>query len=277
MPIPHLKEPNFRVKKIGARVSQFNKKRRKYKETRAKLGKLQWIKSNWLIILVILAFLFIIFIISAFAWYSRDLPNPDKIMARTIAESTKIYANDGNTLLYEIHGDEKRTLVEIEDIPDIMKQATIAIEDHDFYEHGGFSLAGIIKATCHEIFGNLGGLCPQRGGSTITQQFVKNAILTNERSYTRKIKELVLSYQLEKKFSKDQILQLYFNEIPFGSTLYGVESAAQSFLGKSIHDITLSEAAFLASIPNRPTYYSPYGNNTEELSVRLHTVLNEMV
>ncbi|XOU94238.1 MAG: penicillin-binding protein [Candidatus Kerfeldbacteria bacterium] len=277
MPIPHLKEPNFRVKKIGARVSQFNRRNRKKNKPREKLGKLQWLKSNWLLVLIILAFTFVILIISAFAWYSRDLPDPDKIMARTIAESTKIYANDGTSLLYEIHGDEKRTLVEIEDIPDIMKQATIAIEDHDFYEHGGFSLAGIIKATCHEVFGNLGGLCPQRGGSTITQQFVKNAILTNERSYTRKIKELVLSYQLEKQFEKDQILQLYFNEIPFGSTLYGVESASQSFLGKPIQDITLSEAAFLASIPNRPTYYSPYGNNTEALSNRLHTVLNEMV
>lgn len=215
--------------------------------------------------------------VAAFALVSRDLPDPDKVIDRSVAQSTKIYARDETTLLYEIHGDIRRTLIQIEDVPDIMKYATIAIEDQDFYNHQGFDLGGIIKAACHEAFGNLGGLCPQRGGSTITQQFVKNAILTTERSYTRKIKELVIAYQLEKKFSKDQILQLYFNEIPFGSTLYGVEAAAQSFFGKSVRDVTLAEAAFLAAIPNRPTYYSPYGNNTDALSARIHLILDEMV
>jgi len=286
MPIPHLKEPNFRIKKIGARISQYrqppkkkgNKKEAKQdREITGKWRKLKWLKKNWLIILIGLVVFGVISGIGVFAYFSKDLPDPDSIIERTVSESTKIYARDGQTILYEIHGDEKRTLVNIEDIPDHMKQATIAIEDQDFYEHSGFDLGGIIKAGCHEVFGNLGGLCPQRGGSTITQQFVKNAILTNERSYTRKIKELVLSYQIEKKFTKDQILQLYFNEIPFGSTLYGVESAAQAFLGKSVKDVTISEAAFLAAIPNRPTYYSPYGNHVDELSNRLHTILNEMV
>jgi len=272
MPIPQLQEPRFRIKKIGAKIGRFKKP-----PNNSVKAWLRWIISNWLPISIITIILIIIAGVGAFAWFSRDLPDPDKIMERNIAQSTKIYARDEKTLLYEIHGPEKRTLIQIEDIPDYMKQATIAIEDQDFYKHGGFDLPGIIKAGCHEMFGNLGGLCPQRGGSTITQQFVKNAILTSERSYTRKIKELVLSYQIEKKFTKDQILQMYFNEIPFGSTLYGVEAAAQSFLGKSIKDITLSEAAFLAAIPQRPTYLSPYGNHVDELSNRLHTVLNEMV
>lgn len=276
MPIPHLKEPTFRIRKIGEHVTS-RIRGRKVRKQKSVGPKWKRIAKRTAIVLGILAGLGIIAGISLFAWFSRDLPDPDKIIERTVAQSTKIFARDGSTLLYEIHGDEKRTLIQIEDIPEHMLQATIAIEDQDFYEHQGFDLPGIIKAACHEIFGTLGGLCPQRGGSTITQQFVKNAILTSERSYTRKIKELVLSYQLEQKFSKDQILQLYFNEIPFGSTLYGVESAAQSFLGKSIHDVTISEAAFLAAIPQRPTYLSPYGNHTDELSTRLHIVLNEMV
>jgi len=272
MPIPHLKEPRFRIKKIGAKVGQFKKPSKK---SLKKL--LKRLASSWLPVLIIIIIIFIITGVGAFAWFSRDLPDPDKIMERNIAQSTKIYASDGSTLLYEIHGPEKRTVVQLEDIPDHMKQATIAIEDQDFYKHGGFDLPGIAKAVCHEIFGNLGGLCPKRGGSTITQQFVKNAILTSEHSYTRKIKELVLAYQLERKFSKDQILQLYLNEIPYGSTAYGVESAAQTYLGKSVGDLTLSDSAFLAALPQLPTYYSPYGSHTDELSARLHLVLDEMV
>ncbi|MDP2685204.1 MAG: penicillin-binding protein [bacterium] len=281
MPIPHLKEPNFRIKKIGAKISQFKMPKvnqsSNSRTLRGKWAKLKWLKKNSVIILIGLIIFGVISGIGVFAYFSKDLPDPGNLLERQVAESTKIYTRDGKTLLYEIHGDEKRTLINIEDIPLVMQQATIAIEDQNFYSHSGFDLGGIFKAVCHEVVGNLGGLCPQRGGSTITQQFVKNAILTNEQSYTRKIKELVLSYQLEKKFTKDQILQMYFNEIPFGSTLYGVEAAAQTFLGKSVRDVTLSEAAFLAAIPQRPTYLSPYGNHIDELSTRLHTVLNQMV
>ncbi len=282
MPIPHLQQPNFRIKKIGQRVSQTSLRRGRpgrpsERKPQTKRTWKQKLLRYGLPAVGIFILLIIIGGVAAFAWVSRDLPDPDKIIDRSVAQSTKIYASDETTLLYEIHGDEQRTLVQIDDIPDVMKQATIAIEDQDFYHHQGFDLGGIIKAGCHEVFGNLGGLCPQRGGSTITQQFVKNAILTTERSYTRKLKELILAYQLEKKFTKDQILQLYFNEIPFGSTLYGVEAASQSFFGKSVKDVTLAEAAFLASIPNRPTYYSPYGNHTDDLSIRIHLVLDQMV
>ncbi|MDD5110830.1 MAG: transglycosylase domain-containing protein, partial [Patescibacteria group bacterium] len=271
MPIPSLHEPNFRIKKIGARVANTIRSQRQHPKRWRRIA-IRLLPAFGILIVV-----GIIGIVIMFAVISRDLPDPNKVIDRTVAQSTKIYARDGTTLLYDIHGDIQRTLVQIEDVPEIMKQATVAVEDQNFYSHQGFDLGGIVKAVCHEVFGNLGGLCPQRGGSTITQQFVKNAILTTEHSYVRKIKELILAYQLEKKFSKDQILQMYFNEIPFGSTLYGVEAAAQSFFGKSVRNVTLAEAAFLAAIPNRPTYYSPYGNNTDALSARIHLILNEMV
>ncbi len=278
MPISQLSEPNFRIKQIGERVAKKVRGEKHNKQKRKPAGP-RWKRYfiRGLIIVGILIVLGTIAGISAFAWFSRDLPDPDKIMDRTVAQSTKIFARDGTSLLYEIHGPEKRTIVQLEDIPEHMKQATIAIEDQDFYKHSGFDLPGIAKAMCHEMFGNLGGLCPQRGGSTITQQFVKNAILTNERSYTRKIKELVLAYQLERKFTKDQILKLYLNEIPYGSTAYGVESASFTFLGKSAKDLTISESAFLAALPQLPTYYSPYGSHTDELSDRLHIIISEMV
>ncbi len=277
MPIPHLQQPQFRIRQIGQRVARRTRNTGNKRSPRPTGPRWKKIAARWLPIIIIVLLIGIIGMVGVFAWVSRDLPDPDKVLDRSIAQSTKIYARDGSSLLYEIHGPEKRTVVQLEEIPDHMKQATIAIEDEDFFEHQGFDLPGITKAVCHELFGNLGGLCPQRGGSTITQQFVKNALLTSERSYTRKIKELILAYQLEQKFSKDQILQLYLNEIPYGSTAYGVESAAQTFLGKSVRDVALSEAAFLAALPQRPTYLSPFGNHTDVLSNRLHLILNKMV
>jgi penicillin-binding protein 1C len=211
------------------------------------------------------------------AWLSRDLPNPNALLAREVAQSTKIFDRTGEVLLYEIHGDEQRTLVTIDEIPDIMKWATIAIEDKDFYKHKGVSWKGLIRAFLTSVIKR------QRvqGTSTLTQQFVKNAILTNERSVTRKLKELLLSLQIERTYSKDQILQLYLNEIPYGSTLYGVESASQGYFGKSVRDITLDEAALLAALPQAPSLYNPYGTGAsgdtrERLVGRQHYILGQM-
>ncbi len=212
--------------------------------------------------------------VGAFAWFSRDLPDPDKLLERRVAQSTKIYARDGTTVLYEIHGDQKRSLVTLDDIPDYVEHATIAIEDKNFYEHGGFDLRGILRS----VFQNVVRLDPTaQGGSTITQQFVKNAILTTEESYIRKVRELILSYQIERKFSKDQILQLYLNEIPYGGAAYGVESAARTYFGKGITEVTVAEAALLAALPQAPSYYSPFGSHTDELYARAHLVLDLMV
>jgi len=173
--------------------------------------------------------------------------------------------------LYEIYGEEKRTLINLNDIPKNVRNATIAIEDKKFYNHGGFSVWAILRTIVTNVF-----LGKSAGGSTLTQQFVKNAILTNEKSYIRKAKELILAYQLEKKFTKDEILQLYLNEIPYGSTAYGVESASQRFFGKSVRDVSLPEAAILAAIPQAPSRYSPFGPNRELLLGRQKYILDQM-
>lgn len=217
------------------------------------------------VFLMVFSFLFVV-------WISRGLPDPNRLMDREIAQSTKIYDRTGETILYEIHGDEKRTLVKLEDIPDYLKWATISIEDKDYYKHGGFSVWAIFRtAVTNVLFGK------KAGGSTLTQQFVKNSVLTTEKTYTRKIKELILAYRLEKKFSKDEILQMYFNEIPYGSTAYGVEAASQRYFGKSVKDINIAEAAVLAALPQAPSRYSPYGSNRDLLIERQHYILDLMV
>jgi 1A family penicillin-binding protein len=209
---------------------------------------------------------------AGFAWLSRDLPNPNQLQDRQIAQSTKIYDRTGEHVLYDIHGDEQRTLVELKDIPNSVKWATVAIEDKDFYKHRGFSLWAIFRTVITNVF-----LGQKAGASTLTQQFVKNAILTSEKSYIRKAKELILAYNLEKKFSKDEILQMYLNEIPYGSTAYGVEAAAQRYFGKNVKDVSLAEAAILAALPQSPSYYSPYGNHKDALIGRQRKVLKVMV
>ncbi|HYC79810.1 MAG TPA: PBP1A family penicillin-binding protein [Candidatus Binatia bacterium] len=204
---------------------------------------------------------------------SLSLPNPNKLSTRVVPQSTKIYARDGTTLLYEIHGEAKRTLVELNDIPQYMREATIAIEDKDFYHNNGVDIQGIFRAVFKNVTsGDLTG----QGGSTITQQFVKNAILTNEKTFTRKIKEAVLAIQIEQKFTKDEILKLYLNEIPYGQNAYGVEAAAQTYFSKHAKDITLAEAAYLAAIPQAPSFYSPFGTHRDRLDARKNLVLEEM-
>jgi len=223
--------------------------------------------------LIIAFILSILLMVILFAWYSKDLPSPDTIIDREQAQSTKIYDRTGETLLYEIHGDEKRTLIQLADIPEYAKWAAIDIEDKNFYKHQGISILGLARSVLVDIF--RGSLA--QGGSTLTQQFVKNAILTTEKKFSRKIKEWILSYQIEKKYTKDEILQMYFNEIPYGSTAYGIESASMMYFDKSAKDLTLAEAAILAALPQAPTYYSPYGNHYDALIDRQHTVLDVMV
>ncbi len=211
------------------------------------------------------------------AWVSRDLPNPDTLSTRDVPQSTKIYDRTGKTLLYELHGDEKRTLAKIDDIPLNMRNATISIEDRRFYQHHGVYWKGLIRAVGMSVLTQT----RVKGTSTLTQQLVKNAILSNERSLMRKAREFVLALQIERTFSKDQILQLYLNEIPYGSTIYGIESASQSYFGKSVKDLTLDEAALLAAIPQAPDLYSPYGTGTRgdnraRLVVRQHYILDVM-
>lgn len=156
-------------------------------------------------------------------WWSKDLPNPQNLGDRNIAQSTKIFDRTGTHLLYEI-GDIRRTTVPLENISEHITNATIAAEDDQFYEHHGLDFLGILRAGIVNLRG--GSL---QGGSTITQQLIKNSILTPERTLRRKVKEAVLALELEQRFTKDEILEIYLNEIPYGSRAYGVEAAANTF------------------------------------------------
>lgn len=232
-------------------------------------------KSRWKLagkILGIFCAAMLLLVIGVFLYFSKDLPDPGKINSRIIPESTKILDRSGEHVLYEIHGEEKRTLVEFKNIPDSLKFATIALEDQDFYNHHGIQLSSIARAVFKDII-NLGAA---QGGSTITQQLIKNSILTSEKTFTRKIKEVILALEIELKFSKDEILGMYLNEIPYGANAYGVEAAAQTFFGKSAMELTLDEAAILASLPRATAYYSPYGLHKEVLKARQEMALERM-
>ena len=262
MPIPRLKKTDS-----GAWHDYRNLRTVKYAKPRQKRS---WLKKLILFGLALAVILMVT--LSAYAvWISRDLPNPNQLMKREVAQSTKIYDRTGEHILYEISGDQKRTLVTLKDIPDYVKQATIAIEDKNFYKHGGFSVWAMFRTAVTNVIFNRSA-----GGSTLTQQFIKNAVLTSEKTLTRKIKELVLSYRLEQKFSKDEILQMYLNEIPYGSNAYGVEEASQKYFGKDVKDVSLAEAAILAAIVQVPSRYSPYGPNKELLLSRKDYVLDLM-
>lgn len=235
-------------------------------------------KKRWwryLVLAAVVCFLVAgIGLIGAFAYYSKDLPDPEKINDRSVAESTRIYARDETTLLYEIHGDVRRTIVPLDDIPAYVVNATIAIEDKNFWTHKGISITGIIRSALKNVVsGDISG----SGGSTITQQFIKNAVLTNEKRYSRKIKEAVLAYQMESKFSKEQILQFYFNEIPYGSNVYGIEAASQYYFNTDVQNLSIAQGSLLAALPQAPTLYSPHGNNTDLLVGRQQYVIELML
>ena len=207
-----------------------------------------------------------------YLWVSFSLPNPDKLLEREVAQSTRIYDREGKTVLYEVFSSARRTMVDLSQVSPYLVKATITSEDRYFYEHSGFSL----KSTLRAVFIDLTRGGKVQGGSTITQQLVKNAILRPEKTFIRKFKELILAFQIEKKFTKDQILKMYFNEIPFGANAYGAEAAAQLYFSKSAVDLTLDESALLVAMLKAPTYYSPYGQNKEQLKSRRDYLLGQM-
>lgn len=206
------------------------------------------------------------------AYFSRNLPPLSALDGKIVSQSTRIYDREGKTLLYEIYGEQRRTVIPFEEMPEMIKKATIAIEDANFYDHPAFDVRGIARAL---ITGVLRGRFIQ-GGSTITQQLAKNAFLSPERSLRRKIKELILAYRIEQIYSKDEILALYLNQIPYGHNSYGIEAASQMFFDKRATDLSLSEAAMLAALPRAPSYYSPWGAHIDELERRRVLVLRRM-
>lgn len=210
----------------------------------------------------------ILFWISSF-----KVPSTESIQQRRITESTKIYDKTSEILLYDTGGNVRRSTVPIEQISRYIKNATLAIEDKNFYGHHGVEPLSFIRATLV----NITSMDFSQGGSTITQQVVKNSLLTNEKLISRKLKEWVLAIKLEQVTSKDEILSMYLNEIPYGGVIYGVEEASQAFFGKKSSDVTLAEAAYLAALPKAPTFYSPYGGHRDRLEYRKNLVLREML
>ena len=216
-----------------------------------------------------------IFLTCAFLLWASTIKIPDfsLLETRKVSQSTKIYDRTGKILLYDVHGDIRRTVVTFEQISPYIKNATVAIEDDQFYQHKGIKPEAILRA----MWVNIKTGQYSQGGSTITQQVIKNALLSPEKTVTRKVKEWILALKLEREMNKEQILTLYLNEAPYGGNIYGIEEAAMSFFGKHANEITLAESAYLAALPQAPTLYSPYGSNVARLESRKNLVLKKML
>lgn len=241
--------------------------------------KKNWFKKNYKNIaidsIIVLFVAGILLLSGILIWVSTlEIPDLSSFEDRRVLQTTKIYDRTGEILLYDLHQDVKRTIVPYSQISRHIKNATIAIEDERFYSHPGIDLRGITRAAFQNL--SEGDLLGGQGGSTITQQVIKNSILQREKKLARKVKEAILAIKLERVLSKDEILAIYLNESPYGGTIYGVEEAAQSFFGKKAADVTILEAAYLAALPQAPTYLSPYGNNRDALDSRKNTVLEKM-
>ncbi len=218
---------------------------------------------------------FLLFAISAlflFIFYAKDLPRPEKFTEKQFVQSTKIYDRQGQVLLYEIYGEEKRTLVSLNVVPEYLKQAVIATEDANFYHHFGIDFKGIMRS----ILINFKLKEPIYGGSTIPQQLIRSTFFSTEKTAQRKIREIVLALELDRRYSKEQILEWYLNQIPFGQNSYGVEAASQTYFRKQVSDLSLPEAATLAALIQAPSRLSPYGEHKNELLTRKNYVLERM-
>ncbi|RPJ73292.1 MAG: hypothetical protein EHM20_12475, partial [Alphaproteobacteria bacterium] len=217
----------------------------------------------------LVAFVGVILLVFYYVW---DLPKPEKFTETPFIQSTKIYDRTGKVLLYDIYGEEKREVVPFDKISDNLKHAVLASEDARFYQHGGVDILRIFKAILIDIKSQ----SKSQGGSTITQQLIRSVYLTGQKSISRKIREAVLSIELEAKYSKDQIFDWYLNQVPFGENAYGAEAASQTYFNKPASDLTIAEAALLTAVLPAPSYYSPYGSHKEELLARKDLVLERM-
>jgi len=217
----------------------------------------------------------ILIIFGAIALWAMTLEIPplDSADNLQVTESTKIYDRTGKVVLFDLHRNFRRTIVPAEEMSPFLRQAAVAIEDENFYSHNGIQITSIIRA----VFANILNLGYSQGGSTITQQVIKNALLTREKTITRKVKEWVLALKLEKIMSKEDILTLYLNTSPYGGSVYGVEEASRVFFSKDAKDLDLAESAYIAALPQAPTYYSPFGSHRKELDARKNLVLKQML
>ena len=235
------------------------------------------IKPTAFLLIAIFAGFFAVFFVIGIAAASyvvainNTLPSYTELQNRDVPESSKLYARDG-TLIYEFYSEFKRSHVSLDQITPNLKNATLAIEDKDFYNHGAVSLQSIARA----VLANYQSGTSVQGGSTITQQFVKNALLNRKKTYSRKVREVLLSYKVEAHFTKDQILESYFNEIAYGQNSYGAEAASKTYFNKSASELNLAESAYLAAMPQAPSFYSPTGDNRPKLDERKNLVLQKM-
>ncbi len=239
-----------------------------------------WIKKHRKRVLLDIAFALGVFVLVVggllMLWISTlQIPDLQAFEQRRVLQSTKIYDRTGKILLYDFNNDVRRTVVPYGSISRNAINATIAIEDNTFFQHSGIRPLSIARAAFSNFLG--GDLFGGQGGSTITQQVVKNSLLGQEKTLTRKVKEALLAVKLEHVLTKEEILGHYLNEIPYGGTIYGIEEASQTFLGKSSADLSIAEAAYLAALPQAPTYYSPYGNHRDALEARKNLVLAQML
>jgi len=208
-----------------------------------------------------------------FVLYAKDLPRPEIFTEKHFIQSTKIYDRSGKVLLYEIYGEEKRTIVSLEDIPEYLKQAVIVAEDANFYHHFGIDFEGILRS----ILINLKIGRPVYGGSTIPQQLIRSAFFTPEKTIERKIREIILALELDRRYSKNEILGWYLNQIPLGQNAYGMEAASQIYFNKPVSEITIAEAATLAALIQAPYHFSPYGEHKDKLLARKDYILERML
>jgi len=238
-----------------------------------------WFKKNWKeIIIDVLIFgfaAFIIIVAGVLLWVSSlEIPDLSSFEERRVLQSTKIYDRTGEVVLYDLNQDVRRTIIPFENMSRHIKNATVAIEDDQFYNHIGIDIRAIMRAAITNF--SEGDLLGGQGGSTITQQVIKNSVLDRDKKLSRKAKEAILAIKIERVLAKEDILAIYLNESPYGGTIYGVEEASRAFFNKSASELSLPEAAYLAAIPQAPTYFSPYGNNTEALDNRQQLVLDRM-
>ncbi len=219
-----------------------------------------------------MALLAVILFLSLLLYYSKDLPRPEKFTERRIAQPTEIYDRQGEHLLYTVYGEEKRETVPLEKISPYLRDAVIAAEDKKFYQHFGIDPWGIVRASIE----NVKQKAPVQGASTIPQQLIRSTFLTPQKSAERKVREVILSIELNQRYSKQQILEWYLNQVPFGSNAYGAESASRTFFLKKAEDLSLAEAATLAGLIRAPSYLFPHGPNKDELLARKDYILDQM-
>jgi len=259
----------------GSTVFHYKKHTKKVTKQRQKYAKSIYIslftKLKYLLAGIIFSFFFIFLPLVAIV-FIQDLPSPDDLSLRQVPQTTKIYDRNG-ILLQQIYATQNRTLVPLKDIPINLQHATIAIEDKNFYKHPGFDLPSIIRAAYEDISGK-----PIQGGSTITQQLIKSSLLTSARSITRKFKEIILAFWAERLYTKNQILEMYFNQVPYGGTAWGIEAASEVYFNKNVKDVDLAQSAVLAGLTAAPTDYSPFNTNNSTLwKKRQIAVLDQMV